>query len=671
MDTYDILLTITCDLGKNTAAPQVISINQNEANIKKIQAEFVSGGKPWEIPDGFSCNILMKKSDGFAVDNPAESISGNTALFNITPQMTVATGENFFQIQAIKSADDVRSFAVSLYVQKAVLSDNEIISESELKTVEETIREETNKWLDDHPEATTTVQDGSIDEIKLTDSLRKKKASFYDTVAAMQADTSLKAGMTCVTSGYFALNDEGGAQYYITAEKSESVRQEALNNGLYANLIYPDAVNIKTFGAYGDGVTDDTGIFSEALSDANIKEILVPDGAYLLSTGNLYVENKTITGCGGKILVPHSGGNTIFRLKPNAKIINLHFYNPETSAGYSTNACISVATFSTDPEGYNYFNFKIMGCSFENVSRRCINLYSARDDDGYTPKQILANGLISQCKFRNVGGGVIQSGVDYINISENIFENAYGVECITVDNRTRFCTISNNFFHGSAKGTGIIGADDSEACIFSGNTFKNTGTLPSISLNCNTGSNENIIINGNVFSGGDYNIRLKNPTDSDNPNKSANGCIISNNTFASSVTAPVIVQNIGGELIFDNNKYYSVKPLFEAPVNKNVVTDWLYQMDVSDKIDTSLVTPVDMSYGIKNGLIIAYFSFKALKELTEETQIISRLPINPLYQQQIESSFRFIVDTNIFVRGDLKTVNSGSNLFFSLSVPYK
>ena len=76
MDTYDIPLTIICDLGKNTATPQVISINQNEANIKKLRVEFVSGGKPWEIPTGFSCNILMKKADGFAVDNPAESISG-------------------------------------------------------------------------------------------------------------------------------------------------------------------------------------------------------------------------------------------------------------------------------------------------------------------------------------------------------------------------------------------------------------------------------------------------------------------------------------------------------------------------------------------------------------------------------------------------------------------
>ncbi len=135
MDTYDIPLTIICDLGKNTAAPQMISINQNEANIKKLRVEFVSGGKPWEIPSGFSCNILMKKADGFAVYNPAESISGNAAVFNITPQMTAAVGENYFQIQVVKSEDDARGFAAVLSVQKAVLADDDIISEDEKETI--------------------------------------------------------------------------------------------------------------------------------------------------------------------------------------------------------------------------------------------------------------------------------------------------------------------------------------------------------------------------------------------------------------------------------------------------------------------------------------------------------------------------------------------------------
>lgn len=155
MDTYDIPLTITCDLGKNTATPQVISINQNEANVKKLRVEFVSGGKSWEIPDGFSCNILMKKADGFAIDNPAESISGNAAIFNVTPQMTAAAGENYFQIQVVKSEDDTRGFAAVLYVQRAVLADDDIISEDEKETI---------NGLIDRAENAVQEAEGAVDD---------------------------------------------------------------------------------------------------------------------------------------------------------------------------------------------------------------------------------------------------------------------------------------------------------------------------------------------------------------------------------------------------------------------------------------------------------------------------------------------------------------------------
>lgn len=186
MDTYDIPLTIICDLGKNTATPQVISINQNEANIKKLRVEFVSGGKPWEIPTGFSCNILMKKADGFAVDNPAESISGNAAVFNITPQMTAAVGENYFQIQVVKSEDDARGFAAVLSVQKAVLADDDIISEDEKETINglidraENAVQEAEEAVDDAQSAVNNAQTAVKDADEAVDKANQATQDVQD-----------------------------------------------------------------------------------------------------------------------------------------------------------------------------------------------------------------------------------------------------------------------------------------------------------------------------------------------------------------------------------------------------------------------------------------------------------------------------------------------------------
>ena len=57
-----------------------------------------------------------------------------------------------------------------------------------LNLKDEAIAEDINNWLDEHPEATTTVQDGSLNEDKFTDALRKKKANYYISVEKMKED---------------------------------------------------------------------------------------------------------------------------------------------------------------------------------------------------------------------------------------------------------------------------------------------------------------------------------------------------------------------------------------------------------------------------------------------------------------------------------------------------
>lgn len=92
------------------------------------------------------------------------------------------------------------------------------------------------EWLDEHPEATTTVEDGSITRIKFTNSLNNGLPSFYDTTINMIADEDLKAGMTAVTHGYNSVNDGKGSIYRISGTKPLTVSVE-LNNGLYAEEI--------------------------------------------------------------------------------------------------------------------------------------------------------------------------------------------------------------------------------------------------------------------------------------------------------------------------------------------------------------------------------------------------------------------------------------------------
>lgn len=145
------------------------------------------------------------------------------------------------------------------------------------------IYRETHKYLTEHPEYVTTVkdnsltepkfmdgavservlQDGAVSESKLSPILAKKKASWYKSVAEMKADVLLSTGMAACTLGYYSPNDGGGATYIIRAKQEADVDDggslHELANGLVAELVVENGtVNVKQFGAKGDGVSDDT-----------------------------------------------------------------------------------------------------------------------------------------------------------------------------------------------------------------------------------------------------------------------------------------------------------------------------------------------------------------------------------------------------------------------------
>ena len=88
----------------------------------------------------------------------------------------------------------------------------------------------------------------------------KKAIRYYDTVALMKADTTLKEGMHVKTKGYYSANDGGNGEYIIV-NNNELVADNGLihtlTNGLKARLIVSDSIIIEQFGAYGDSTHDD------------------------------------------------------------------------------------------------------------------------------------------------------------------------------------------------------------------------------------------------------------------------------------------------------------------------------------------------------------------------------------------------------------------------------
>lgn len=105
-------------------------------------------------------------------------------------------------------------------------------------------------------------------------------------------NTNLLNNSRVKTLGYYTINDGGGAEYYITNVKPTDY-YEKLTNGNYA-ILNKNANNVRQFGAYGDGVHDDTNSIQTCVRERD--NILIDNGTYLISD-TIYLKNgQSITG---------------------------------------------------------------------------------------------------------------------------------------------------------------------------------------------------------------------------------------------------------------------------------------------------------------------------------------------------------------------------------------
>ena len=120
--------------------------------------------------------------------------------------------------------------------------------------------------------------------------VEKYKALWFNSVSAMKAEKSLKPGATACTLGYYSPNDGGAGTYIIRAKADGDVDDggslHELANGNVAELVVENGtVNVKQFGAKGDGVTDDSDVIQTTLNAANNAhcKVFFSKGAYIIS----------------------------------------------------------------------------------------------------------------------------------------------------------------------------------------------------------------------------------------------------------------------------------------------------------------------------------------------------------------------------------------------------
>lgn len=144
------------------------------------------------------------------------------------------------------------------------------------------VQEEIDHKLDE------MVEDGTLQEI-IINYLQTQAMLVFDTVADMKLATNLVDGSYVRTLGFYSAGDDGGAIYKISDTGTANEKNVIAVGNLYATLVYGKNINVKQFGAKGDGIQDDTDYIQAAL------DALVNNGSLYFPKGYNFLTTDTLT----------------------------------------------------------------------------------------------------------------------------------------------------------------------------------------------------------------------------------------------------------------------------------------------------------------------------------------------------------------------------------------
>lgn len=175
-------------LNAGTQNAPYINANQYDEGEEWVFDLYTEGGQKFTPSTGA---IIGIKSDGNAILNSGTVNSDGQVVITETQQMTAASGLAVFELLIEGETHGTANFIVNVERRP---SDDAEFSDSDLSMLQEAIdaaevineildeggdpseiiTENVNAWLDNHPEATTTVQDGAITAPKINNSLWDK-----------------------------------------------------------------------------------------------------------------------------------------------------------------------------------------------------------------------------------------------------------------------------------------------------------------------------------------------------------------------------------------------------------------------------------------------------------------------------------------------------------------
>ena len=279
-----------------------------------------------------------------------------------------------------------------------------------------------------------------------------------DTIAALKARSvsGLGTGYALSSSGYYAKGDRGGGLFYYDSTSSAtddggSVIQPTVGAGRWLRVI-DQAVNVRWFGAKGDGATDDIVAINKAVAFLVSKgggQLYFPAATYMVSTAVLVRDSIEYFG---------DGKNSIIKARSNSLDNVIHTSGESEYASYVYGATIRDLTIDGNSANVSYNtlnagdpndafqnglrlqrarNFKVERVYFQNIVFNGLSIYF---DSQF--------GTVRDCYFSTIG-------------KTGTLPAAYSYNAIFLEYATRFVSVENNYINGTRQ-AGILVQNSSD-----------------------------------------------------------------------------------------------------------------------------------------------------------------------------------------------------------------
>ena len=326
-----------------------------------------------------------------------------------------------------------------------------------------------------------------------------------------------------------------------------------ITNSVFAQLNSKSKVeNVISFGAKGDGKTDDTNAFRDALNSllsSKIKNTLeVPKGVYLLKPINIDISDIIIIG-EGTIISYNTKGATLLEINGNNIILQ--------------NLTFKEGSFSRELVNLNGNNNQVINVTFEGKEKSKSDKVIYSDRLLHLSNQLGKGNVIDNCKFINGRVGVCVNGSFKLKNSE-VNHNIIGVlvRPSSRNSEIAYNTISYNDVNGKSGNDGILAQRNVDNIHIHSNTINHSGEHGIYFQGSNSIIEKNKVFNNNK-SGiklASYNDQLFNHTSKDyyiGQNNIIRDNLIYDNVEENRTNAGIYLQAPLQKIMVENNYCYN------------------------------------------------------------------------------------------------------------------